>query len=152
MRVEQLMTKDVRTCHPDESLDDAARVLWERDCGFVPVIEGDGSPRVVGVLTDRDICMAAFLSGRRLGEIPVRDVMSRALRTCRADDAVADAEATMRAAQIHRLAVVDDAGQLLGVISLADLAREAVREPGATRREITETEIGDTLAAIHQPR
>ncbi len=152
MRVEQLMTKDVRTCRPEESLSDAARALWERDCGFVPVVDGDGILRLVGVLTDRDICMAAFLSGRRLDEIPVREVMSRNLRTCRADDAVADAEASMRSAQVHRLPVVDDAGQLLGVISLADLAREAVRQQGATRRDITETEIGCTVAAIHQPR
>jgi CBS domain-containing protein len=152
MRVEQLMTKEVRTCRPDESLSDAARVLWERDCGFAPVIDGDGAPRLVGVLTDRDICMAAFLTGRRLSEIPVCDVMSRTLRTCRADDAVADAEATMRSAQVHRLPVVDGAGQLLGVISLADLAREAIREKGAAHREVTETEIGCTVAAIHQPR
>jgi CBS domain-containing protein len=64
MNVEQLMTSTVRTCCPNDPLSDAARVMWEADCGCVPVTEECyGSAKVVGVITDRDICMAAFTQG-----------------------------------------------------------------------------------------
>jgi CBS domain-containing protein len=151
MKVEQLMTKEVACCRPDDSLDDAARIMWERDCGFVPVTEGEGR-HVVGVVTDRDLCMAAYFRGASLKAIPVREVMSTGVRSCRPGDEVSEAEATMRAAQVHRLPVVDDADQLLGLLSLADLAREAAREAGSRRREVTEAEIGGTLAAIRRAR
>ena len=67
MKVEQLMTKSVATCGPDKSADDAARIMWERDCGFVPITESTSNPRVIGVVTDRDLCMAAYTRGRPLG-------------------------------------------------------------------------------------
>ncbi len=151
MKVEQLMTKDVASCRPDDSLNDAARIMWERDCGCVPVTEGQGG-RLVGVLTDRDVCMAAYFRGTGLPAIPVREVMSTGVRACRPADELAEAEETMRAAQIHRLPVVDDADQLLGLLSLADLAREAARETGPRRRDLTEAEVGVTVAAIRRPR
>jgi len=152
MKVEQLMTKDVGTCGPDDSLGEAARIMWERDCGFVPVVESAERRRVVGVVTDRDACMAAYTRGRALGEIRVGDVMSTGIRACRAGDDVASAEAAMREAQIYRLPVVDDADQLLGVVSLADIAREARREAGSKRREVSAAEVGETLGWIRQPR
>ncbi len=151
MKIEQLMTKQVSSCAPDGSLDEAARIMWERDCGFVPVTEGP-ERRVVGVVTDRDACMAAYTRGEALAAIRAGDVMSTGVHTCRATDDIATAEATMREAQIHRLPVVDDAGQLLGVISLADVAREARRETGSRRSEVSPEKVGETLAAIRQPR
>jgi CBS domain-containing protein len=59
VKVEQIMTKAVSSCGPDDTLNDAARIMWERDCGFVPIVEGGASRRVEGIVTDRDICMAA---------------------------------------------------------------------------------------------
>jgi CBS domain-containing protein len=152
MRIEQLMATDVATCNPDDTLNQAARIMWERDCGFVPVVESAQSRRVVGVVTDRDVCMAAYTRGKPLPEIPVRDVISTRIRACKPGDTLAAAEETMREAQVHRLPVVDEADRLLGVISLADLAREAGRERGSKRREISAAEIGETLATIRQPR
>lgn len=152
MRIEQLMTKDVACCGPDDDLGQAARVMWERDCGFVPVTDGTEDRRVVGIVTDRDACMAAYTRGQALGEIPIRDVMSTGIRTCKPADDVAAAETAMREAQVHRLPVVDDADHLLGVISLADIAREAAREAGSKRVEVSPTEIGETLAAIRRVR
>ena len=78
--------------------------------------------------------------------------MSTGILGCRPANDVADAEKTMRRAQVHRLPVLDAAGQLLGVISLADIACEAARAAGSQRQEITSAEIGETLAAIRQPR
>lgn len=152
MNVEQIMTKDVATCCPDDTLNEAARLMWERDCGFVPVAEPSPTRRLVGIVTDRDLCMAAYTRGRSLGEIRIGDVMSTGVRSCKPSDDLAAAETTMRDSQVHRLPVVDDADQLLGVISLADIAREAAREAGSKRQEVTVAEIGETLAAIRQPR
>jgi CBS domain-containing protein len=126
--------------------------MWERDCGFVPVVESAENRRVIGVVTDRDACMAAYTRGKPLPEIRVRDVMSTRIRACRASDELSVAEETMREAQVHRLPVVDDGDQLLGVISLTDIAREAARQTRSKRRELSPAEIGKTLAGIRQPR
>jgi CBS domain-containing protein len=152
VRIEQLMTKDVATCGPDDTLNRAAQLMWERDCGFVPVVESTERRRVVGVVTDRDACMAAYTRGQSLPEIRVGDVMSTGIRGCKPSDDLAAAEETMRGAQVHRLPVVDDADQLLGVISLADIAREAARQTGSKSREVSPAEIGETIERIRQPR
>ena len=146
------MTKDVATCGPNDPLNQAAQLMWERDCGFVPVVESPERRRVVGVVTDRDACMAAYTRGQSLPEIRVGDVMSTRIRACKPSDDLATAEETMREAQVHRLPVVDDADQLLGVISLADISREAARQTGSRSREVTPAEIGETVARIRQPR
>jgi CBS-domain-containing membrane protein len=152
MRIEQLMQKEVGTVTSEQTLNDAARILWERDCGSVPVLSEDGSRRVLGMLTDRDICMAAYTQGRLLREIPVRAAMSASAMTCRPDDTVEDAEATLRRAQVRRLPVVDDAEQLAGIVSLSDLARAAERCRGQKKPAIDEAEVSATLAAICAPR
>lgn len=152
MKVQEIMTKAVSSCVPDDTANQAARIMWERDCGFVPVVENRETQRVVGVVTDRDVCMAAYTKNRPLDQIRLRELMSAGVRVCRAGDDISDAEQTMREARVHRLPVVDEADQLLGVISLADVAREARRELGTRRKDVTVAEIGETLAAIRQPR
>jgi CBS domain-containing protein len=152
MKVGQLMTKEVASCGPHDSLEEAVRIMWEHDCGFVPVTEGLEQRRVIGIVTDRDACMACYTRGAALRQIRVGDVMSTGIRCCKAVDDVAAAEAKMREAQVHRLPVVDESGQLQGVISLADIAREAGREAGSKRRDVAAREVGETLAAIRQPR
>jgi CBS domain-containing protein len=151
MKVEQLMTKDVASCCPDETLNEAARLMWERDCGFVPIVDGERR-RVLGVVTDRDVCMATYTRGQPLTQIRIGDVMSGGIRTCRPGEDLKTAEATMREAKVHRLPVVDDADQLLGVISLADIAREAAREAGSKRKQVTTSEVGEAIAEIRKPR
>lgn len=151
MKVENLMTKQVGTCRADQAANDAAQIMWDRDCGFVPVVD-DEQGRVIGIVTDRDLCMASLLRGLPLGEIRLGDVMSTGICACKPGDDITSAEGMMRRAQIHRLPVVDDAGQLLGVISLGDIACESTRKSGVSRPGISPVEIGETLAAIHQPR
>ena len=152
MKVEHLLTKTVACCLPDEATNEAVRIMWERDCGFVPVVESRESARVIGVVTDRDICIAAYTKNLPLDQIRLDEVMSTEVRTCRASDDVGDAEQTMRSAQVHRLPVVDDAGQLLGVLSVADVARETAREARAKHPQVTAREIGETVAAISRAR
>ena len=152
MKIAQLMSKEVSTCTPDDTLNEAARIMWERDCGMVPIVGDGATRRVVGVVTDRDVCMAVYTIGRPLWQIRIGDIMSTRVTSCRADAELREAEQAMRTAQVHRLPVVDDANQLLGVISLTDIAREAAREGASRRREVTAGEIGETLAAIRKPR
>jgi len=151
MRVQDLMTKQVQSCAPEDSLEHAAQLMWEHDCGCLPVCAGNGANKTIGVITDRDICMNAYFQGKPLRDLRVRDAMAKQLHSCRASDAVHEAEKVMRESQIRRLPVIDAQGVLVGMISLADLAREAARESTAERKEISETEIGDTLSAICAP-
>jgi CBS domain-containing protein len=148
MRVEQLMTKQVHTCGPEDTLERAAQLMWDYDCGSLPVCSGDGPSKAVGMITDRDIAMCAMFHPKSLRELPVSEAMARNLRVCRPTDSVEDAESVMRDAQVRRLPVVDSDERVVGMISLADLAREAARESGGAPQEITETQVGDTLAAI----
>jgi CBS-domain-containing membrane protein len=145
------MTRQVQSCRPDDTLERAAQLMWDHDCGSLPVCSGDGAATAVGMITDRDIAMCAMFHPKPLRELPVSEAMSRQLRVCRPGDSLAEAEKTMRDAKIRRLPVVDQEGRLVGLISLADLAQEAARERTANAQEITETEVGDTLAAICEP-
>ncbi len=148
MKIEQLMTKDVRSCTPESSLNEVARIMWEHDCGCVPVVTADQSGRVVGILTDRDVCMAAYTRGRRLVDIAVSEVMSDEVVTCAGAASLDEAEALMRGARVRRLPVVDEAGQLLGLLSFTDVLRWQQAKP----KQITKGRICDTLGAITASR
>jgi CBS domain-containing protein len=152
MRIEQLMTKSPRSCEPGHTLAQAAQMMWDYDCGCLPVTAGNGSQRVVGMITDRDICMATRLQGKLLRELRVEDAMTEDVRACNPGDFAREAEAIMWEAHVRRLPVVDRDDQLIGLISLADLAREAARQHWKKKKEITEAEVGSVLAMICQPR
>src|SRR5581483_7925345 len=123
MKVKEIMTSNVKSCAPDTNLAEAARIMWEQDCGAVPVTDDRGA--VVGVITDRDICIAAATRGRLEGEIPVREVMSVPVHACAPNDDVRAAMATMKMQQLRRLPVIGKDGQLAGVISIHDVAVQA---------------------------
>jgi len=125
--------------------------MWENDFGCLPVTEADGSGRLVGMITDRDICMAAHFAGRPLKDIQVADVMMRDVRACNPEDDLAEAGAIMRETAVRRLPVIDGSERVIGLLSLADLAREAVRERGAMNRQITVGEVGLVLGAVCEP-
>jgi CBS domain-containing protein len=149
MRVGQIMSQEVRSCRPTDSLNEAARSMWEGDCGALPVVSSDGV--VVAMITDRDVCMAAYTRGRRLDDLCVRDAMSPRLTACSPGDAVEDAEQRMRESRVRRLPVVDDDGRLVGIVSLADVARALPRARNITSRRASALELGETLGAICEP-
>lgn len=152
MKVSQLMTKDVRTCWSNEPLDRAARLMWENDCGSLPVLDQNG--QVVGMITDRDVCMSALTQARLLSQIHVSQAMSRALHSCAPEDDLDEVEKSMRAHQVRRLAVVDEQGHLRGVVSLADIAQRAAKDAKkkSGAKQVEFAEVGETLAAITTPR
>jgi len=152
MKVERLMNRDVATCRPNDVGDCAAKIMWERDCGFVPVV--DERFRVLGVVTDRDLCMAAYTQGMSLSELRVHSAMSQEVFSCRPDDDLATAEKAMREHQVRRLPVADETGRLKGILSLSDITREAAKEAKAQSKnvEVSYSEVVETLADINIPR
>jgi CBS domain-containing protein len=148
MKVEKLMHGEVGACRADDKGSLAAKIMWERDCGCVPVL--DQSSHVIGMVTDRDLCMASYTQGKSLRDIPVRSAMSKELWSCRVNDDLSDAERTMREHQIRRLPVIDANGNLKGILSLADITREAAREALDRPKpiEVSYTDVAETLGAI----
>jgi len=126
--------------------------MWECDCGAVPVIE-EASGRVVGMITDRDICMATWSNDRAPSAIPVSAAMSRELFYCSSDDDIASAERLMRLKQIRRIPVLNEERKLVGIISLADIVAQSQTDGARWNElELAPHEIAATLANICQPR
>lgn len=150
MRVKRLMSASVYSCSPDQSLAEAASLMWQHDVGCVPVVDPDGRP--LAMLTDRDISMAAYLRGVPLAEIAVSSAMSSSLFSCHARDDVRDAERTMMEEQVRRVPVVNDAGVLLGVLSLNDIVLWRTRSKLTKVREQLRGHMMETLAAISRHR
>ncbi len=151
MKIWELMERDVASCARTDSLNVAARIMWERDCGCVPVV--DRNNVVVGMVTDRDICMGSYIQGRSLHLIQVQDVMGSPVVSCEPEDDLVTVEKLMRDNRIRRLPVCDMDGKLVGLISLTDIALESERERRSSKeRLIRSTEVADILGAVSQPR
>lgn len=147
--IRDFMTREVHSCRIDDTLDAAAGKMWDFDIGCLPIVDDDDHP--IGIVTDRDVCMAAYTQGRPLREIVVGSAMAKELFTCAPDDPVSRAEALMQRHQIRRLPVVEE-GRLAGILSMNDLARAAqVRESGG-RASVSAEDVEATLAAICEPR
>lgn len=145
MRIHELVSKPALTCGPNDTLVNAAQIMWDHDCGVVPVI--DENERLVGILTDRDLCMAAFTQGRPLHEIVVSAVMTTDVVTCHGDDTVETIAGLMIDNQVRRIPVLDAYHRILGILSINDLVRYAVGSQEEGGRLVVET-----LAAIGKPR
>jgi len=151
MKIWELMEREVASCAPTDSLNVAARIMWERDCGCVPVVDRNNT--VVGIVTDRDICMGAYTQGRSLHLIQVQDVMAKPVVSCELEDDLATVEKLMRDNKIRRVPVCDANRKLVGVVPLRDIAVESERERRAGKdRLIRSTEVAEILGAVSQPR
>jgi len=142
MKVRDLMTSDVKSCRPETSLAEAAKLMWEQDCGVLPVVNAER--KVAGMVTDRDICIALATRGRTADRIAARDVTAGKAYVCLPDDDVVTALETMKAHKVRRVPVVDAEGQLEGILSLNDV----VTHVGAA----TANEIVATLTSICEHR
>ena len=147
MHVQDLMAHPAITCHVNDSLDLAAQRMWDHDCGVLPVVNDEG--KVTGMITDRDICMAALTQGRPLHDVLVNVAMSKHVIAVGPEQTLGEAGQLMAQHQIRRLPVVDAAKQPLGVISLDDLAIEAVQPD--TRMKQGVSSVAHTLAAVCRP-
>jgi len=155
MEVGKVMTAKVQRCTADDSLAHAAWLMWDNDCGCLPVCTGaDAEDRIVGLITDRDICMCALFEHEPLSKLRVGQAMTRDVLACKSADTLKQAERVMQEGRVRRLPVLSAEGKLLGIVSLADLARAAARDSrtGAMGRDISESEVGHTLATICAPQ
>jgi len=147
--VHDAMRTRVHICAPEETLARAAQLMWEKDVGCLPVCGPDR--RVVAMITDRDVAMAAFTQWKHLAEVTVASAMSGSLYTCSPDDELGAAEEVMRSRQVRRLPVVDAQGLLVGLLSLADISRY-VRQHARAASGHAQQRIAETLASICEPR
>lgn len=150
MKVSDLMVRRVATTDPDEALDHAVQRMHERDCGALPVV--DLEYRVLAMVTDRDVCLAAWRTDRPLSALSVRDAMSQMLVTCHPEDTLEEAERLMGLHQVRRLPVVDAQGRLEGILPLDDIAGEARRERDLIVPAVTSESVGRTMGEISRPR
>jgi CBS domain-containing protein len=137
-KITDVMTPIPQCCTPDDSIIEVARVMEQHDVGVVPIIESQDTRRVVGVITDRDIVLRIVAQGRDPNEIiSVRDFMTSEIVSVRPDSDILHAEECMKEHQSRRVLVVDENGCIVGIVSMADLARAT-----------GETQLGDTEKAI----
>ncbi|HUF26811.1 MAG TPA: CBS domain-containing protein [Gemmatimonadaceae bacterium] len=125
MKAKDIMTMNPDVVTPDTTVRDAARMMKTEDVGLLPVVESNGSKKLVGVVTDRDIAMRHVAEGHSSPECPVSEAMSGQLVTSRPDDDLDDVMDLMGREQVRRIPVVDERGSIVGIIAQADIVREA---------------------------
>ena len=119
MRVKEVMTQSAICCRPDTNVGAAVELMWVRNCGMLPVVGADG--KLMGVVTDRDVCVAMGTRNRLAGEIAIGEIATRNVFTCRSEDEIHEALNTMAAKQVRRLPVVDEEGVPQGILSMDDI-------------------------------
>lgn len=126
MKAQDIMAKNPRSVTPRTPIQEAARLMKSEDVGALPVVESEGSRRLVGMITDRDIATRIVAEGRNVGGSTVQEAMSSGrLATARADDSVEDVMEIMGTEQVRRIPIVDEREELVGVVSQADVVLKA---------------------------
>jgi CBS-domain-containing membrane protein len=144
MKVQDVMTYDVQTCGPETNLADAAMRMWRNDCGVLPVIANGQT--VVGMITDRDICMASAIKHRDPAHICVSEVMSGKVYGCSPDTEIHEALKLMQQKQVRRLPIIDaETGKLAGILSMNDVALKA---QGGRKAELSAEDVESTMRGI----
>ena len=138
MRVSEAMTRDVRLAGPGHSIRDVAKMMADIDAGAIPVQEND---RLIGMITDRDITIRCVAGNETMSKVKAKDVMTSGVVYCRDNEDVEDAVRIMEGKQIRRLPVLNEAMQMVGMVSLGDVSH-------ALPRDIT-GEVAKAVSAHH---
>ena len=133
MTVKKMMNADVATCAPDDDLKSVIETMREHDCGFLPVVDSHG--RVVGVITDRDVCLTGTSKHRQLARVSVKETMSHPVLSCFADENVKTVLVTMAKHRVRRLPVLNKSGHLEGVLSIDDIIQSPSRRDAPTAED-----------------
>lgn len=144
MRVKDLMKSDVGFCSAEDNLMKVAELMLRRDCGIVPVV--DENKRVVGVLTDRDLCLAVVARNRKASDVRAGNLIKGEPISCSPDDKIETVLKKLRRHQIKRLAVVGEYGELVGILSVADVLLSVRKDKNLKKKTYS------TLKAIAKPR
>ncbi len=143
MKAREIMTANPVCCTASDTIQHAAKLMAQRDCGCLPVVDDLQSRRVIGTLTDRDITCRCTAEGKGPDAL-VRDAMSSEASCCVADDDVRTIERLMSERQVRRIPIVDDGGGCIGIVAQADLAR-------AEGRGVSEDEVGRVIERVSEP-
>ena len=142
MKARELMTADPTCCTPEATVQQAAQLMRDHDCGCIPVVEDEATRRLVGVITDRDIVVRCTAEGKG-PQTRVKDAISPNPKSVGPDDDVETVESIMAGEQVRRVPVVDQRGCCVGMIAQADLA--------LNHRAATESEVGKVVERISEP-
>jgi CBS domain-containing protein len=147
MKVEAIMTKNPACCTPETSLRDVSQMMMDNDCGCIPVVESKKHPKLVGVITDRDIVGRSVAQGRNPLDLTAVDCMTRPVVTTTPQTTVQDCCRVMEENQIRRIMVVDGQGHCQGIVAQADIAMKASEETtGQVVQEISQpTSVAQTM-------
>lgn len=146
MKVKEIMTPNAKAIWLTESLADAARLMWENDCGVLPIIK-DGR-KVIGVITDRDICMAIAMRDTNPSGVSVEEVMTGRVYAANSEDDVGQGLQAMQEHKVRRLPVINSEGELEGILSMNDIVLNAKRSDVAVSDSINYDDVMETLQAI----
>jgi len=148
MKVADAMMRTPASCTAETNLAAAVEILWNRNCGMLPIVNGEG--KVTGVITDRDICIALGTRNRRASEITVREVQPEKLFACKPDDDIRTALAIISDAKVRRLPVPDEAGKLQGILSLDDVVLHAASGIGGRAPELSSSDVIEYMKRVYQ--
>jgi CBS domain-containing protein len=144
------MTRDVKFYSPDTNLAAATEIMWRTDCGTLPVLDQEG--KLVGVITDRDICIALGTRNWSASDVAVRDVAAKSVFSCGPEDDVHEALKVMHDHKIRRVPAVNEEGKLVGILCLNDIALRAERANHKTNAGISYDDVVNTMKAICEHR
>jgi CBS-domain-containing membrane protein len=144
MKVKDVMKIDVGVCSAEDSLMKAAETMLRRDCGCVPIV--DEERRVVGILTDRDLCLAIVARNRKASDVKTKDLIRTEVVSCAADDNIETALKKLRRNQIKRLPVIGENQELVGIVSISDFLLGVQKDKKLKKR------IYATIKAAAKPR
>lgn len=150
MKVQDIMTSDAQCCGPNTNLAAAAKMMWDSDCGALPVLNVQG--QVMGMITDRDICMAAATKNKPASDITVWETASGKFYTCHMSDDVHTALDIMKREKVRRLPVVDEDGVLQGIVAMNDFVLLAGEAKGAKAPAVSYEDVVRTMKAISAHR
>ena len=150
MRVEEVMMRTPVCCGPETNLGAATELLWSRNCGILPVV--NAQQQVIGVITDRDLCIALGTRNQLAGQVAVGDVMSGTVYSCRPEDDIHAALDTMARNRVRRLPVISKEGRLEGILSMDNVVLHADAAGAGKTAEIGSRDILVTLQRIYGPR
>jgi len=128
MKVKDVMTPDAKVIRITGNLADAAKEMWENDCGALPIVNAER--KVLGMITDRDICMAGAMRDRGLSQISVEEVMTKRVYAAQLEEDIEEALHTMREHKVRRLPVLSLQGELEGIVSMNDIVLRAKPQNG----------------------
>lgn len=150
MKVKEVMSTNPQVCTLTDNLSAAAGVMWEHDCGILPVVvEGR---KVVGLITDRDICMAANLKNQRLSNLAVEEVISGDVYACKPEEDIRSALKIMQENKVRRLPVIATDGTLQGILSMNDVVLKAHEPKEKKAPELSYGDVVNTYKSICQHR